>query len=342
MVKNLKAGDIVGIYEILGESFVRTKDGHKQFHVKCTVCGLEKDLRVSHLGATICNHKRKIVPKYCEYCGNVIPFNSKTKAADYVLRRFCTVSCAAKINSCRDHSEESKVKTSQTLLLKHHDINSDLYKSKLKAKEEHKLNVRTLKSAGKYYSDNLVEGLDYVVCPYCTLRYSQIQASHLKLHNKTFEDLHIEFGKDYKVVSDKTYQKKVTAGVAVQKRLIENGTHKGWQSRNITSYAERFWMQVLDNNNIKYQREVPVKHEKTNYFLDFVIEHNGKLIDLEIDGKQHTYEDRRISDVVRDLYLTQCGYLVYHVVWNEISSEFGNNKMKEKIDAFLAFYNDIK
>jgi very-short-patch-repair endonuclease len=341
MVKNLKAGDIIGIYEILGESSVRTKDGHKQFHAKCTVCGLEKDLRTTHLGATICNHKREIIPRYCECCGNVIPFNSKTRAADYNLRRFCTVSCAAKVNSCRTHSEESKVKTSQTLLLKYNDVNSDLYKSKLKAKEEHQLSIRTLKNSGKYYIDNLIEQQDYIVCPYCNLRFSQIQASHLKLHNKTFEDLYIEFGKDYKVVSDKTYDKKVKAGKAVQQKLLATGTHKGWQSRNITSYAEQFWMQVLDNNSIEYQREVPVKHDKSNYFLDFVIEHNGKLIDLEIDGKQHTYEDRIQSDVIRDVYLTKQGYLVYRVAWNEVKSKAGVDEMKEKIDAFLTFYNNL-
>ena len=125
--------------------------------------------------------------------------------------------------------------------------------------------------------------------------------------------------------------------VAKQKR----GTHKGWQSRNIISYAEQFWTQVLDNNNIEYQREVPVWHGTANYFLDFVIEHNDKLIDLEIDGKQHTYEDRVQSDVIRDLYLTKQGYLVYRVAWNEISSDEGAQVMKEKIDAFLNFYNTL-
>lgn len=122
---------------------------------------------------------------------------------------------------------------------------------------------------------------------------------------------------------------------------LVNGTHKGWQSRNIISYAEQFWMQVLDTNDIKYRREVAVKHEKYNYFLDFVIEKAGKFIDLEIDGKQHTYKDRIASDVARDLYLTKCGYLVYRVAWNEINSETGSNEMKEKIDAFLTFYYNI-
>lgn len=117
-----------------------------------------------------------------------------------------------------------------------------------------------------------------------------------------------------------------------------NGTHKGWQSRNITSYAENFWLKVLNNNQIEYKREVPVRHGSANYFLDFVIEKNGKLIDLEIDGKQHTYQDRANSDIIRDLYLTKQGYLVYRIPWNDINTEHGKTEMQNKIDAFLNFY----
>ena len=119
------------------------------------------------------------------------------------------------------------------------------------------------------------------------------------------------------------------------------GTHKGWQSRNVISYAEQFWTQVLDNNSIEYRREVPVKHDKSNYFLDFVIEHNEKLIDLEIDGKQHTYYDRAESDAIRDLYLTELGYLAYRVPWNEVNSEQGKAEMQNKINNFLDFYNSL-
>ena len=31
---------------------------------------------------------------------------------------------------------------------------------------------------------------------------------------------------------------------------VKNGTHKGWQSRNITSYPEKFFISVLKNNNL--------------------------------------------------------------------------------------------
>lgn len=65
----------------------------------------------------------------------------------------------------------------------------------------------------------------------------------------------------------------------IQLTRVANGTHSGWKSRNIKSYAEIFFETVLNNNHIQYERE---KHVG-KYFLDFVI----GTIDLEIDGKQH-------------------------------------------------------
>jgi very-short-patch-repair endonuclease len=137
----------------------------------------------------------------------------------------------------------------------------------------------------------------------------------------------------------KTFAKKVKAGKDVQQQLLDAGTHKGWQSRNITSYAEKFWQNVLDSNNITYEREFLVNCNKTHYFLDFKLVCGDKLIDLEIDGKQHTYADRAESDLIRDTNLTGLGYLVYRIPWNEVNSDAGKAQMKQKIDDFLVFYN---
>lgn len=120
---------------------------------------------------------------------------------------------------------------------------------------------------------------------------------------------------------------------------IELGTFIGWKSRNITSYAEKFFIDVLDNNNIKYEINKPLKREhKQSYFLDFYIEKNNIKIDLEIDGKQHKYEDRMQSDIERDIYVESKGIKVYRIDWNEINSDNGKQIMKEKIDEFLDFY----
>ena len=126
-----------------------------------------------------------------------------------------------------------------------------------------------------------------------------------------------------------------------QEKLLAEGKHKGWSSRNIKSYAEQFWEKVLNNNNIEYQREVPIKHDSSNYFLDFLIIKNDKLLDLEIDGKQHKYKERQESDILRDEFLTNNNYTVYRIEWNEISSEEGSMKMKTKIDTFLEYYYSL-
>ena len=115
--------------------------------------------------------------------------------------------------------------------------------------------------------------------------------------------------------------------------MVENGTHKGWITRNIKSYAEIFWESVLDSYHIEYEREKKVG----KYFLDFVIGN----IDLEIDGRQHTYEDRKRHDILRDEFLTNEGYTVYRIPWNEINSEHGERLMKEKINLFLEFYKNV-
>ena len=336
----LNIGDVSGIYEIIAEA-PPTKDGHKRWHVSCTKCGIEKDMRPINLTAIVCNHKQVIEPRYCKCCGKIIPYDSTTKSANYKLREYCGSSCAAKVNSKRAHTKESNLKTSATLLAKRYSEDQEAYETKLRAKKENRARSTSVKNASKYYYEDLTFGNDYVLCPYCNLRFGQRHQSHLKLHNKSINDLFAEFGAEYKNISDNTFAKKVEAGKVVQQRLLDEGTHNGWQSRNITSYAEQFWVHVLENNGIKYIREVPVKHDKSNYFLDFVIEHNGKLIDLEIDSKQHTYEDRIQSDVIRDLYLTEQGYLVYRIAWNEVSSELGKEQMSQKINDFLKFYRAL-
>lgn len=93
---------------------------------------------------------------------------------------------------------------------------------------------------------------------------------------------------------------------------------------------------MLDNNSIIYKRE---DFSTKKYFLDFLIEKNGIKVDLEIDGKQH--KQRKEHDVERDKFLTENGFKVYRVEWNQINNEKGKEMMKEKIDAFISFYNSL-
>ena len=94
-------------------------------------------------------------------------------------------------------------------------------------------------------------------------------------------------------------------------------------------------MNVLKNNKISFIHEKP----ESRYFLDFFIQKDNLKIDLEIDGKQHTYDDRKRSDKIRDKVLRKAGYLVHRVGWNEINSKFGSIRMKCKINQFLWWFN---
>ena len=227
------------------------------------------------------------------------------KEIPYERRRneFCSQSCATKYNNSlrQPKTEEEKEKISRSLLKHFNWSDEDI--DKLKSGELKK----TRKKVDK-------------VCPTCHKEFkgkpNQIYCSQECVHNSP----------DYK---EKMRNK--------QLELIKKGEHKGWITRNIDSYAEKYWMNVLDDNNIKYIRE---DHTNKKYFLDFLIEKDGNFIDLEIDGKQH--KDRVEHDRERDEYITsELGFIVYRIPWNEINTEKGRVKMKEKIDKFLEFYNSL-
>lgn len=191
--------------------------------------------------------------------------------------------------------------------------------------EEAKENIRNAarETAKKNFKKHKEITYIHKICPTCGKEFivisgkkNQIYCSKQCVHNS------------------KVYRQKLSD---IQNKKVKAGTHSGWKSRNITSYPEKFWINVLNNNNISFTRELYVE----KYFLDFVIIKNDKTIDLEIDGKQHEYKDRKESDIKRDEFLTSRQYLVYRVKWNEINSESGKLKMKDKIDKFLEFYNNL-
>jgi very-short-patch-repair endonuclease len=157
----------------------------------------------------------------------------------------------------------------------------------------------------------------------------------VKKLGKVVHQLYTKTGK--KFISNETRKK---LSQSVQQR-IKNGTHNGWSTRNTRSFPEIFWEGVLKNNSINFISEKYIK--EYGYFLDFYIElSNGLIINLEIDGKQHTYEDRILHDKKRDKRLRNLGYLVYRIPWNEISSNMGKSKIKAKINQFLWWFNQIR
>lgn len=134
---------------------------------------------------------------------------------------------------------------------------------------------------------------------------------------------------------------KINMSNSVKKR-IENGTHIGWKSRNIISYPEQFFINVLNNNNIEFEFNYSINKrndllidEPYNYFLDFYFP--KKKIALEIDGKQHKY--RSGHDKIRDERLSNVGIKVFRIKWKSINNDKGKEYIKNEIESFLNFYN---
>ena len=120
----------------------------------------------------------------------------------------------------------------------------------------------------------------------------------------------------------------------IQNKIVDSGNHKHWLPRNILSYAESFWKEVLINNNIEFEHNYSISCYNTTYFLDFYIKPN---IDLEIDGKQHTYEERKIHDTLRDRRLSEKGIVVYRIPYINPKNK---EDVRKQINEFLLWYND--
>ena len=249
-------------------------------------------------------------------------------------QRCCCLKCA----HSRVHSDETKQKISNSLNKFYESIGS----SRRSNNPKHRRNCSKNYIKNK---TNRTKDIRKHSCVYCN---KEIYAKYVKgvycydcaeLHKLPNLQLYNEYGKTI------PSKQKIDSRRKVQQKLLAEGRHKGWQSRKIISYPEQFWMKVLNNNNIKYSFNHVVNKKKnlglndiSNYFLDFLI---GEKLDLEIDGKQHKYPNRAASDKIRDDILSRNGYIVYRIEWNTINSEEGKQLMKEKIDKFLDFYNNL-
>jgi very-short-patch-repair endonuclease len=177
--------------------------------------------------------------------------------------------------------------------------------------------------------------LKEIVIRKCEICHNKFQVERTNLGNLSKK----------KCCSDEcTKQMRIKNGKIAMAKTIRDGKHKGWMSRNKLSYPEKFFIDVLNNNNIEYVHNFPVSkkdigiNEPYKFFLDFYIK--SKNIDLEIDGRQH--EKRLNNDNIRDIALIKNGYVVYRIKWKSINSENGKLYMNNEINKFLSFYNNIE
>ena len=287
----------------------------KQFVIKyCSECGIDIEEQISSWRA------RKI---FCKNCGKEITGKDRFK------KDFCSQSCAVsytnRLRPPKSIEEREKISRSLQEYYKHGGKHSKGGNMKLLSdciKEGIILNPYDTKIKDKYVSELKLKEKTCVIC------------------GKSFKPFLNKNGNLYKgdtCSEECSHKLKSNISVELQERLIKEGKHNGWTSRKVTSYPEKFWEGVLSGHNIKYIREY---HFDKKYFLDFYIETQNGIIDLEIDGKQHQYPDRKKSDSIRDEYIKSKGLVVYRIPWNSINNENGKALMKTKIDKFLSFYKE--
>ena len=198
------------------------------------------------------------------------------------------------------------------------------------------------KSALKYYKNNNIDGSKKIfkfVCDVCGKTYER------NLTLKRYEKTSVRYCSAKCKNTNPEYRKKLSD---IAKERVASGKHKGWASRNILSYPEKFFVDVLTNNNIfdkcktNYvvsKKDLGVENDDSNYFLDFYFP--DLKLDLEIDGKQHNQKDRKLSDEKRDLLLNNHGITVYRIKWKGINSIPNKEYIKKEIDKFLDFYKNL-
>ena len=271
----------------------------------------------------------------CQKCGK--EYQLELTQSQYLNGRyskFCSKSCA------RTRSEESKTKIRESL-------------NKTRAK----IRLHICPKCGKEFQASGTASNKY--CQKCKSHPNRYERNNIGLHSINCQDCgkliyvkdqqakycfdcckknnyyhYAQFDKDGKKLYYPQTKEKLSNKA---KQLMRQGIIKPWQSRNITSYPQQFFIEVLKQNNISYQRE---KHVG-KYFLDFVIQTSKGKIDLQIDGKQHwMIQTQMLSDKIKDEYITNQGYIVYRIKWNQINTEKGKQQMEEKINQFLEFIKD--
>lgn len=135
------------------------------------------------------------------------------------------------------------------------------------------------------------------------------------------------------ISKDEKYKEKLRK---IQLELVKNGEHQGWKTRKglEPSYPEKYFIDLLNNESISFERE----EKAGKYFVDFFL---SKNVVLEIDGKQHEYDDRKESDIKKDYFLRKNGYHVYRIKWKTPINEKNKKSLYSQIDNFITWYYEM-
>jgi very-short-patch-repair endonuclease len=277
------------------------------------------DTSLKLYGYTNAYTTKKIKDFISEHSINTTHFDVSIKNRKYeVIEKDCPV-CYNKFETRKGHKKEKNVCSIRCSNI-------------LRGPRSQEIKDKISKSVNSFIKEN--DNLENPIkkCIICEVRFEKWKKNGRYTRSKTCS-------------TECSHQLKSNIAKESMKYRIENGLHKGWNTRNKLSYPEKFFIKVLKNNGIYEKCEVNYKVKKSElgmdctscYFLDFFFEE--KKIDLEIDGQQHKIEKRKASDNLRDEYLTKNGIKVYRIEWRDIRSENGKEYIKKEIEKFLDFYN---
>lgn len=134
------------------------------------------------------------------------------------------------------------------------------------------------------------------------------------------------------------------------KLAIKEGRAKGWnncRNKQKLSYPEEFFIKIIENefNDKNYIKEYPFGI----YSIDFAWPH--KKLAIEIDGKQHEWEERKISDIKKDKLLNENSWKVMRIKWKDfidntqhyiqMAKDFIDENFKLE-DYYLNIYDNYK
>jgi len=264
----------------------------------------DENIDVSHLGPGKKNIKYEVIDKECPVCGDKF----KTQKSHKSEKITCSTGCYNKYRGPRSEDVKNKIATT-------------LIKGNKNRKYKDRKNGKVLYPIGNKKS----------ICIVCDKEYTVGRVkSGLYSNSKTCS-------------KECRFNLKSNNSKELQLKLIKEGRHKGWVSRNIMSYPERFFKKVLESNGLegKFSINHPVAKRdlgldcNSSYFLDFYFD--DIKLDLEIDGKQHLMEDRVKSDKLRDKSLTDNDYDVYRIKWVSINTKNGKEYIRNEIKKLLEY-----
>lgn len=209
-------------------------------------------------------NQKKIYTFICEKCGK--EFEQELKLRDFLkgnYKRFCSRQCANSHPWIKDKNKEFKCVDCGKIIFKSYRSNP----LKVRCDSCKQLHEKHLHNIVTFCKHNKCKETNIDICKYCKYNKRKCIICGKEFYPKLMKK---GFSVANTCSAECLHKLKSEKSKTSYLKLVDEGRFKGWQKRNKISYAEQFWINVLNTNNISFVHEY--KFDK--YFLDFYIEKN--------------------------------------------------------------------